>query len=88
MNHPSIGRRVWYHPLPAERKIDENPQPFDAGIVYVWNDTLVNLAVKDEYGYDVPGKTSITLRQTPAEAAPGEASWMDYHVKTDKAAST
>ena len=85
MNIPTIGRRVWYHPLAIERSID-GTQPFDAGICYVYSDTMVNLAVKNEYGYDVPGKTSIRLHQKPEEAQPGEASWMDYHVKTDQAA--
>lgn len=83
MNHPTIGRRVWYWPLAIERSISSD-QPFDAGICYVYSDTLVNLAVKNEYGYDLPGKTSITLRQRPDEAQPGEASWMDYHVAQDK----
>lgn len=85
MNSPSIGRRIWYWPRPDERKISDSSQPFDAGIVYIWSDTLVNLAVKDEFGNDVLGKTSITLRQRPDEARPGECSWMQYHVETDKA---
>lgn len=83
MNAPTIGRRIWYWPLPNERALD-GTQPFDAGIVYVHSDTLVNLAVKNEYGYDVPHKTSITLRQKPEDAQPGEASWMAYHVAQDK----
>lgn len=90
MNHPTIGRRVNYWPRLEERTLPGD-QPFDAGIVYVHKaegaTQIVNLSVINELGYAVPGKVGITLRQTPAEAVPGEASWMEYHVAADKRAA-
>lgn len=77
-NVPTIGRRVWYKPLPHEKSFDHN-QPFDAGIVHVCNDNCVNLSVLNEQGYPLTGKSSVRLVATWAEAQPGEASWMDYH---------
>jgi hypothetical protein len=76
MIKPTIGRRVWYWPLPHEMSFAHS-QPFDAGICHVWSDTCVNLSVVNEQGYAVPSKTSVTLTQDrPAMA--GECSWMPY----------
>lgn len=79
MNVPTIGRRVWYHPLPHERSYHQSTQPFDAGIAHVHSATCVNLSVHNDIGNPLPGKTSIMLVQHAADAQPGQASWMDYH---------
>lgn len=83
---PTIGRRVWYYP-DSEEIIDTEPmiclkesQPFDAGVVFVHNDTLVNLVVTDHSGY-VHRRTSVTLVQ-PGQEPPAGAycTWMPYQI--------
>jgi hypothetical protein len=84
MNIPTVGRRVWYHPLPNERFYTDSKQPFDAGIAHVHTASCVNLSVQNDLGEAMHGKTSVRLVQAPEDAQPGEASWMDYHVAQDK----
>lgn len=79
MNIPTVGRRVWYHPLPNERSYLDSKQPFDAGIAHVFSTSYVNLSVQNDLGNPLPGKTSVRLVQRAEDAQPGEASWMDYH---------
>jgi hypothetical protein len=76
MIEPTVGRRVWYWPKPEEKSFDHD-QPFDAGIVHVYAATLVNLDVRNEYGFPLTGKVKITLAQD-REAKPGECGWMPY----------
>ncbi len=57
MIKPTIGRRVWF--WPSSSYVDRNrsvtmlrgDQPFDAGIVYVHHDRMVNLLVTDHVGH-------------------------------------
>jgi hypothetical protein len=81
MDNPTIGRRLWYWPLPNERTIPESAQPFDAGVAYVHSPTLVNITIANEFGNPMPGKQSVTLVAAPADAQPGQVSWMQYHVE-------
>lgn len=86
---PTIGRRVWYWPSPAELDktatgnffphVNDDFQALDAGIVYVWNDRLVNLVVTDHQGCS-QARTSVRLLQEGESAADGEAyaQWMPY----------
>ena len=87
---PTIGRRVHFYPNGAQlhstpyelKSADGTPQPMDAGVVYVWNDRMVNLHVSDHIG-QVHAVTSVTLRQ-PDDAAPANGvpfcEWMPYQV--------
>lgn len=52
----TIGRIVWYWPSGQDLinmpglKIHDAKQPFAAEVVFVWHDTMFNLAVKDHDG--------------------------------------
>lgn len=78
---PTIGRKVWYYPesnLQELTKHDE--QPFDATIVYVWSDSMVNLLVVDHQGNVAP-RTSVHLSQDGGAARGGGeqyCAWMPY----------
>lgn len=78
---PSIGRRVWYRPAVHEAvAVYDRAQALDAGIVYVWNDRMVNLLVTDHAG-QTHIRTSVTLLQdddAPANSTGGYAEWMPY----------
>lgn len=83
---PTIGRRVWF--FSDERygqsglHINDHSQPCDAGIVYVWNDGLVNLDVTDHHG-NHHAFSSVTLVQ-PGEGRPEKqgywCEWMPFQV--------
>lgn len=87
---PTIGRRVHFYPngsqfhsKPFEIQQPQGPAvPMDAGIVFVWDDRMVNLHVADHIG-QVHALTSIKLRQ-PGDAIPTGAycEWMPYQVAT------
>jgi hypothetical protein len=71
---PTVGRVVWYHPLPRSTIIHA------ALIVHVHNQRLVNLAAFGSNGIGY-GVTSVTLLQDD-DPAPEfhHASWMPYQV--------
>lgn len=75
---PTVGRRLYYKPHPYELSW-QHEQPFDAGILYVWNDTCINALVTNETGRQF-SKTSCTLAQD-REPQPGECYWMPYQLK-------
>lgn len=84
---PTIGRRVWYWPNGVTAtdttpfSIIDKAQALDAGVVYVWNDRMVNLDVTDHYGTHHRA-TSVPLLQ-PGEAPPtsgGYCTWMPYQI--------
>jgi hypothetical protein len=87
MIKPTIGRKVHFWPngfmpagLSAPIKHQMEYQPFDATVVYVWNDRMVNLRVTDHYGNST-GVTSIRLRQDDDPVPDGAyAEWMPYQV--------
>lgn len=96
MIKPTIGRRVWYWPSAndlSDRVFDtpmrciDSAQPFDAGVVYVWGDRMVNLAVTDHQGV-VHIRTSVQLRQDGDEPRNGSgyAEWMPYQAGQAKKA--
>lgn len=88
---PTIGRRVWFRPNGTRRDesiaIIDPSQPFDAGIVYVWGDRMVNLDVTDHAGRH-HAVTSVPLLQ-PGDPVPTGfyAEWMPYQTGQAKAAA-
>lgn len=84
---PTIGRRVWYWPTQAELEARSNPpvaqispeQPFDAGVVFVHDDRLVNLVVTDHAG-NVHKREAVQLVQDGDCYATDDArcEWMPY----------
>jgi len=94
MIKPTIGRRVWFWPNGSTAvgatsvTVIDAAQPFDAGIVFVWNDRMVNLDVKDHYG-KAASATSVTLLQEE-DSIPQigfYATWMPYQTGQAKAAA-
>ena len=89
---PIVGRKIWYSPCPA---LDDPPkigeQPYDATIVYVWSDKLVNLRVTDHCG-NTFARGSVTLLQEgdAPNSEGGHCYWMPYQkgqaAKTDEVA--
>lgn len=75
MIHPTIGRKVWYWPN-GEGVNHSSGQAYDATVVYVYTQGLVNLVVRDHQGNQFP-KLCVTLAQD-REAQPGECEWMPY----------
>lgn len=73
---PTVGRRVWYWPLPTERSWDHD-QPFDAGIAYVHSDTGINISYANDIG-TMGAKSSVVLVQGDEKPLPGQCSWMPY----------
>lgn len=88
---PTIGRRVWFRPDPRVGSsgfiCHDDTVPMDAGIVYVWNDQLVNLDVCDHAG-NHHAITSVPLIQSPFDApAEGQyCEWMPFQKGQAKAA--
>lgn len=87
---PTVGRKIWYSPstlFDDPPKIGE--QPFDATIVYVWDDKLVNLRVTDHNG-NTFARGNVTLLQEGDAPNPegGHCYWMPYQkgqaAKTDE----
>lgn len=76
---PTVGRKIYFH-APDEAIHSDISQPLDATIVYVHNDSLVNLRVTDQGGHS-HARPSIPLIQK-GEAAPNGSYcfWMDYQV--------
>lgn len=82
---PTIGRRVWFRPSAeiiesSGMTVHDKSVPLDAGIVYVWNDRLVNLDVTDHAGAHL-AITSVPLIHGDEPAGPMPffyAEWMPY----------
>lgn len=82
---PTIGRRVWFRPSAAliessGMTVHDKAVPLDAGIIYVWNDRLVNLDVTDHAGAHL-AITSVPLIHGDEPAGPMPffyAEWMPY----------
>lgn len=82
---PTIGRRVWFRPSAAliessGMTVHDKAVPLDAGIVYVWNDRLVNLDVTDHAGVHL-AITSVPLIHGDEPVGPMPffyAEWMPY----------
>lgn len=82
MIEPTIGRRVWFYPngiTAPHFACCSAEQPMDAGVVYVWNDRMVNLDIADHYGNHVP-MSSVKLLQDddPVPTSGAYATWMPY----------
>lgn len=77
MIKPTVGRVVWYNPLPHFRMYVHD-QPLAATITHVWSDNCVNLRVDREDG-STTGMTSVLLAQD-RDASPGECQWMPHQV--------
>lgn len=98
MNHsiikPTIGRRLWY--WPAKDDFDStrgmfratSDQAFDAGVVYVHNDRLVNLSVTDHAGR-LHARANVLLVQEgdPIPTDSAYVQWMPYQAGQAKAAA-
>lgn len=98
MIKPTIGRRLWFWPNGvtslsngAPLSIIDKSVPLDAGVVFVWNDRMLNLDVTDHYGNHHQA-TSVPLLQDDDErpTVGAYATWMDYQkqvAKTEAAAA-
>lgn len=81
---PSIGRRVWYWPSAFDlgtrgMVCNDSRQPFDAGVIYVWNESGVNLMVTDHIGKTFPlSSVSLFAADTDLPKGLGVAQWMPY----------
>ncbi len=80
---PTIGRRVWFWPAKntgeAGFAYNDEAQPCDAGIAYVWSDTMINISVVDQNGV-IHSRTSVPLIQA-GQKAPEQGfycEWMPY----------
>lgn len=79
MIKPSIGRKVWFFPATGDQSTRHDDQPMDATVVYVHNDRMVNLGVRDHNG-NSSGRLSVPLLDE-GEAPPEHgyyAAWMPY----------
>lgn len=87
MINPTVGRKVWYSPEAGEGGVKLGEQPFDATVVFVHNERMVNLLIVDHAGNGF-SKHSVTLLQDDDAPLPqgGHASWMPYQVGQAKAA--
>jgi hypothetical protein len=87
MIKPTVGRKVWFSPTEHGPGTKLGEQPFDATILYVHNDRLVNLLVVDHIGTSFP-LTSVVLLQDGDAPAPegGTVSWMPYQAGQAKVA--
>lgn len=77
---PSIGRKVWFWPVnDIQIGVHDPKQACDATVVFVHNDTCVNLSIKDHSGF-VHTRTSVHLHQGLVSDRPPSscATWMPY----------
>jgi hypothetical protein len=78
---PTIGRRVWFWSAGLRRTdvtCHDPKVPMDAGIVYVWNDRMVNLDVTDHAGKH-HAFTSVELWQGDCDRPSGSyCEWMPF----------
>lgn len=93
MIKPTIGRKVWFRAAGVStlngKAVNQfvQDQPFDATIVCVWGDRMVNLLVVD-HGGEMHSVRSVTLRQE-GDNQPGGmyCEWMPYQNGQAKASS-
>ena len=71
---PTIGRIVWYKPLPSEM-LFQHDQHYPGIISHVWDTREVTLAIFNESG--LPFQKRVVLAQD-RDAVPGEAEWMTF----------
>jgi len=76
---PTVGRSLYYSPLPGEKLYDHD-QPWMGFLCHLNSDQTINMLVLNESGMAVQ-KSHLTLAQD-REPLPGEAYWMPYQVKT------
>lgn len=79
---PTIGRKVWYYPSDQDLAVTQRlgDQPYDASVVFVHGDRMVNLVVWDHIGMFF-SRTSVQLLQDGDPAVGGGISyceWMPY----------
>lgn len=77
---PTVGRRVWYRSNGADNLLYAlGDQPFDAGVVFVHHDRMVNLQVSDHLG-NLNSRPQTKLLQDDDPIPEGEpyAEWMPY----------
>lgn len=90
---PTIGRRVWFWPSQIDRLGGDilngmnsisGDQAFDAGVVYVHDDRMVNLSITDHLG-EIHKRENVQLLQDDdkPEEGYGYAEWMPYQLKTN-----
>lgn len=82
MIKPTIGHKVWFYPNGATLAgaiANYGGQPLDATVVYVHNDSMINLRVTDHAGNAFP-LCSVLLLQDDSVAPLGRAyaAWMPY----------
>jgi hypothetical protein len=94
MIKPTIGRKVWFWPdssVYANYISDPTPvenQPFDATVVAVYGDRMVNLRVTDHNGTSW-FESSVPLMQDDDTISGSRfATWMPYQVSQAKKKST
>lgn len=82
---PTIGRKVWYFPPEGEGTKLGN-QAFDATVIFVHSDSMVNLAIVDHVGRQMVREHVVLLQDGKA---PGQlkshCEWMPYQVGQAKA---
>jgi len=80
---PTVGRKIWFHPSMNHSEMNQlSDQPLDATVIFVHDDTCINLLVIDHMGHphfvskaylQQPGGESVSGGQSYAE-------WMPYQV--------
>lgn len=75
---PTVGRKVYFSPT-ANDGVKLGEQPFDATVIYVHNDRLINIAYRDHMGTQF-SRTDVPLLQDDDAPLPdgGHCYWMPY----------
>lgn len=96
---PTVGRKVWFRlngiPTLQRANIDEHSfaipklistQPLDATVVYVWDDRMVNLAVRDHYGNNFVASSVVLVQEGDDKPSNGGyyCEWMPYQMAQAK----
>lgn len=96
---PTVGRKVWFRlngiPTLQRANIDEHSfaipklistQPLDATVVYVWDDRMVNLAVRDHYGNNFVASSVVLVQEGDDKPSNGGyyCEWMPYQTAQAK----
>lgn len=80
---PTIGRRVWFRPVTeidlATLRLNDDKQACYAGVVYVWNDRMVNLDVTDHNGLHYAFRSVLLVQEgDPVPLGQSYCEWMPY----------
>lgn len=82
MIEPTIGHKVWFWPSLGNRpmyNIINVSQPLDATIVYVHNDSMVNLHIVDHIGHEYSLQSVKLLQHSDPKGWDFDyAEWMQY----------